>query len=207
MRPGRVLVVVGSILTALSLLGVAVGVWLIGSSLGSSIGDALRAPVLTTPVERSMTLEQGAYTVYTLGADASQAVAPGDVEVVSAGGRPLPVSPRIDETFTRGNQTFVSFAGFTVPSAGRYDVTVGGAPGVQVIVGRSVLASFRDAVPGVLVGVSSGLMLIVGLALLIIGLVRRSRSRRTPPGPWTPPTQLGQWPQPGPWGQPEPPGR
>lgn len=202
MRPGRVMVVVGSIVAVVSLVGVAVGVWLAASPVVGGLGDTVRAPVLTTPARSTMTLDHAAYTVYEAVSGDGTLLSPADVVVVSAGGQPVRLTDRTGETLTRGGRTFRSVAGFVPPQAGRYEVTLNGPPGAEVVVAPSVLSSFRDAVPGVLVGALSGLTLLVGLVLLVVGLVRRSRARRRPPpGSWTPPTQLGQWPQQGPWQQ------
>lgn len=205
MRPGRVMVVVGSLLAVLSLVGLAVGVWLAASPVVGRLGDAVRAPVLTTPAESTMILEQRAYTVYEAVSGDTTRLTPDDVVVVMAGGQTVPLTARSGETLARGGQTFVSVARFVPSQPGRYEVSLNGPPGVEVIVVPSLLSSFRDAVPGVLVGVLSGLVLLTGLVLLIVGLVRSSRARRRSP-PSTPPAQLGQWPQQGPWEQQGPSG-
>ncbi len=127
------------------------------------------------------------------------AIRAGDVSVTGPGGSVLPaydVGP--NETITRNRIIFTAAVGFKVPATGDYEVTILAGRQGQVLVNRSLGDSVRAALGRIAVAGVGMLILIGGVALLIIGIVRRGRVRRivAPAGqPMLPPP--GWYPDPG----------
>ena len=159
------------------------------------------APSVTTPGSLALYLNKGLYKVFEPTGTATAGPAPGlpstgvttidatEVNVSGPGGRPIPVSDsRGDEAITRGTRHYSSAVAFRVSTPGSYTVRIAGAPG-DAVISRSLADAVRSRVgwvAGIPVG---GLLLLIGLVLLIVGIVRRSRARKAalpgypPPGP------------------------
>ena len=101
---------------------------------------------------------------------------------------------------------YESFGSFDVKSAGTYTVRVDGPPGTTARIGQISLLSFIGLlVGGIAIG---GLGFVLALVVLIVTLVRRSRSKRTmapPVAPGPPPAPFIAPPAPVVASQPPPP--
>ena len=182
---GKGAVVTGVVLLILAvLLGTVgvVGLTVTASSLVSGVG-----PVRTTPASFSRTFDGGVtYAVYEVATAGSGSTADPyrgnvqaeDVAVTSSDGTPVPVfeAPALTQTFHDGTVTYVVVATFDPPATGVYDVVIS-TQGSTVRVGPSVTTVIR-VLPWISVLVIAALVGLVGLVTLIVGVVRRSSSRR-----------------------------
>lgn len=192
--------VVGAVLVVLSVRGFT---------------SAFTSPVRATPVTFTLDAEKATYAVYERTGSRSQAgsftfsenrgtvLVARNVTVSGVdGGRVETRGPgNVTETINRNGAEFTASVRFTVPAAGRYTVRIDG-PRTDVVVARTLGDSFKAVVAYVLGGVAAGLVLLLGIILLIVGSVRRSRfdnvaavaagppMAATPPGwypdPWNP---------------------
>jgi hypothetical protein len=117
-----------------------------------------------------------------------------DVTVLAPTGESLPVrAVGGNETITRGSEIFTSAATFTTPAAGSYDITVSGANGGSYVVARPITETFARQLPWFGLGALAAVVAALGLVLLIVGIVRRSRRSSPPQAPppygWNPPPQ------------------
>jgi hypothetical protein len=101
-----------------------------------------------------------------------------------------------NETITRGRRRSTSAVAFRVSSPGDYTVRIAAARG-EVVIARSLADAVRSRV-GWVAGIPiGGLVFLIGLVLLIVAIVQRSRARKAalsgypPPGypPAPPPLQ------------------
>jgi predicted heme/steroid binding protein len=143
------------------------------------------APVADVPGTLTATLDLGTHNVYAR----SGIITSSDVRVTAPGGSSVVTSnPTVNETITRGSVTYTGVAQFEAEDAGSYTITITDVPATQVIVAPSLGEVAVRAGIWVLGMVLGGLLFVVGLILLIVGLVRRSRARRgPPPGAYTDP--------------------
>ncbi|NLT55174.1 MAG: hypothetical protein GXX79_11590 [Actinomycetales bacterium] len=182
LRPGRPLVAWGAVLTIAALLGGTASVIGIVVSAGRSVLNAATAPVHPTPLDRTMTFEEGSYVLFertddgTPGPGGETSILPGRVEVTDTAGRRVtvtgPGSSR--QTIGRGGRTFTGAARITVPEDGAYRIriTQGGA---EVVVAHDAGHGFIAALVWVFVGLGCGLVLVLGVALLGMGFARGRR--------------------------------
>lgn len=201
LRLSIVLIVVGA---ALAIPTMIVGI----VSIVGSAGHTFAAP---GPVR--MHLGRGTYEVYedtgsvSIGSSFSPnddiTITPADVTVTGAAGENVEVFDRgtVRESRSSAGDEFVGAVRFTTPAAGDYVVTVRNSQRLMMVARpftdtvRSALAWFALAVLGGLVGGT-------GIVLLIVGAVRRSKTRNafayayaapSPPG-WHPdPSGSGRW--------------
>jgi len=114
-----------------------------------------------------------------------------DVNVSGPGGRPIPVSDsRADEVITRGRRHYSSAVAFRVSTPGGYTVRIVGARG-DALISRSLADAVRSRVvwvAGIPVG---GLLFLIGLLLLVVGIVRRSKTRKAALSNYPPPSSPG----------------
>jgi hypothetical protein len=180
----------GAIVTGLVVLLVGVAFVIAGvvgsvSSVASLI-SGLGSP-RTTPTEFTQTLDAGTtYAVYeqaTSGAGTSGdpyvgRVAPGDITVTAPDGSSVLVTEAssFSQTYTNNARTFVVVATFDPPVTGVYRVSVS-TEGATVVVAPSITA-FGRSLPWVALAGFGVLLGLVGIVVLIVGLVRRSSSRR-----------------------------
>jgi hypothetical protein len=171
-------------------LGLAIGLIVLGIALGilSFVMVTLpllrlvkEAPALATPGSVTLHLNKGLYKVFEPTGTVTNAVTPihaADVNVSGPGGGGIPVSDTDpNENITRGNRRYASAAAFRASTPGDYTVRIGGAHGQALIV-RSLADAVRSRVGWVAAIPIGGLCFLIGLVLLIVGIVRRSRAKR-----------------------------
>jgi hypothetical protein len=175
---GALLMVLGAILVVVGIVGTVSAAAKFVSDLGA---------VATTPATITRDLNAGTtYAVYveatggtgTNGDPFTSDVSASDITVTGPDGSNVTVNDMGSSTQTVDNNgsTFGALVTFTAPTSGQYKIDVAGSGG-KVLVAPDVLAigkSFALAafIPvGILVG-------LLGLVLLIVGLVRRSSSKR-----------------------------
>jgi len=223
---GTILLWLGGLLV---LAGIVLGVLLVISgvrSISDRVNGLQRVPLATGgPIEIS---DPGTYRVYLERADLSpslnvdsRVIVIRAVQVRTPSGGLVALQPDpIAETYNFSGHHGRKIGRFRADRPGRYRLVVqeftGSSRIGQLAVGRR---GPTGAVATILGGVfGGGAMVVVGIVLLIIGGVRRSRSRRLPPGGypggvsgWAPPPVPGAWAgapgsmpgsAPGPWGQP-----
>ncbi len=155
---------------------------------GSGVVDTMTAPTVGVPGTVVQSLQPGRYVVYESRGYTRQyqgygagRLTPSDITVSGPGGS-VPVSPvSMTETVTRGDNTYVGVAAFDAGSAGDYRITISSDSPGQVIIGPGLGSSFARAF-GWLLAVGLGALVgLVGLVLLIVGIVKRSRKPRLAP--------------------------
>ncbi|HEY5173105.1 MAG TPA: DUF2510 domain-containing protein [Acidimicrobiia bacterium] len=194
-------------------LRVAISLMVVGAALAIPTFIAGIVPVVravTNPIrfdapgQAVVHLGKGTYMVYedkgassigsAFSTDDSVTITPADVTVSGADGTSIQVRDRgtIRETLTRDGDRFVGAVRFTTPASGDYAVTVHDTTARPVLIARP-LSNIVGSVLGwfALTGVG-GLAFGVGVVLLIVGSVRRSRMRNAfayatlPPAGWYP---------------------
>jgi len=177
---GAVLLVVGVVLIVAGIVGVVVSAAGLITGFGSPVA---------TPTSVTRTLDAGTtYAVYELsglGSGSGTAddpllatVSPSDVTVTGPGGVAVPVKDpgSMTQTFTNSGKEYFVVATFDPPVTGSYDIAIA-TEGAEVLVAPSFSAFGRSLAWVSAIGLG-GLLALVGLILLIIGLVRRSSSKR-----------------------------
>jgi len=181
---GKGLVTSGIVLLILGLIGVVggvVGIVISASSLVTEFGSPQ-----TTPTAFTRTLDGGTtYAVYeasTGGTGSTEDpltgnVLPSDITVVGPGGTvPVKDVGTTTQTYDANGKRFGAIATFDPPTTGSYTITVA-TEGSVVVVAPSFTSLGKVAIWGLLIGL--GVLLgFVGLILLIVGLVKRSKSKK-----------------------------
>ena len=170
-------------------LGLAIGLIVLGIALGilSFVMVTLpllrlvkEAPTLATPGSVTLHLNKGLYKVFEPTGTVTNAVTPihaADVNV-SGPSEGIPVSDTDpNENITRGKSRYASAAAFRVSTPGVSTVRIAGAHG-EVLIVRSLADAVRSRVGWVAAIPIGGLFFLIGLVLLIVGIVRRSRAKR-----------------------------
>jgi hypothetical protein len=182
-------------------LSLAIGLMVLGAAFGvlSVVMVTLPllrlvrdAPSVTTPGSVTLELHKGLYKVFEATGTATAGPAPGasvsssggatisatDVNVSGPDGRPVPVSDsRADEGITRGRRHYSSAVAFRASTPGSYTVRIAAARG-DALISRSLADAVRTRV-GWLAGIPvGGLLFLVGLVLLVVGVLRRSKARK-----------------------------
>ena len=177
------------------------------------IGRALTAPQrFTAPDTVRVHLGKGEYMLYehagknSIGSvfspDASVSISPADVEVATEGGESVEVRDRgsVLETIAVRGERYVGAVRFTTPAAGQYIVTVRDTASRSVVIARPFGQTIKSVLGWFALAGLGGILAIVGIILLIVGSVRRNRTRNAfayagPPGPgWHPdPWGSGKW--------------
>ncbi len=184
---GKGAIVSGLVLLLVGVVCVVVGIAGSVSTVANLFADV--GSPRTAPTEFTQTLDAGTtYAVYeqvTSGSGTSGdpylgRVTAGDVTVTAPDGSSVAVNeaPSYSQTYTNNARTFVVVATFDPPVSGAYDIAVSTA-GATVVVAPSVTSLVRSLPWLVLIGLGV-LIGLVGLVVLIVGLVRRSSSRRPP---------------------------
>lgn len=147
----------------------------------------------TTPVE----LHHGKYVVFARSDQSG--ITPEQVQVTGPHGEQVTVTSlgNESETITRGSVEYAGAAEFRAATSGEYTVQITSEPR-QALVARSLIDTFGSVVGWFFLGLAGGLVVVLGVILLIIGIVRRSRASNRaayvqPAGeapPWPPP----DWP-------------
>jgi hypothetical protein len=222
-QAGRGLVISGIVLMALSVLGVAVTVAVVGRGL--DLNEFGRDVAINGQLDSDVPGQIGFRIIESLSSDedsmsvgvaVSSASTDIDCEIVDVRADPVPlrrgsstdtfVSPDINSSWTvavvaedlePGEYSARCEVSGEPSAAGSPQFTVG-----RILTTSEVFDLFGPAI-GILVAiVLGGLLGLVGLILLIVGLVRRSRAKKSPPSQGHPqpgPPQQG-WPQQG-WPQ------
>ena len=209
-------------------VALAIGGWM-GVRLGIDAFRDLRAPSYTTPMDRTMHLSPGRWSVFertgsqvggggfTFTENGIPDLAPTDVTVQDSSGASVPTFPDDqNETINRNGAIYTGAVAFHIASGGSYRITVSNG-GAQVIVARSLFDGLGPTLVTLFICV---FFFLAAIVVLLISLIVRARRRRRmqpygpgpnppppPPGPWGPPPP-GPWPgppAPG-WGAPPPPG-
>lgn len=235
-RRGRGLVISGAVLLTVSILGGILGsVLTIGQFDGSELNDVAIDGAANPAVPGKLNFRvlrplhsDGAVEDIRVGVAVDYSTLPvPDCTLQDSEGTPITLSaPSPEERLLSDESGDQKILGSALLQPGSYEA-VCSAPGepstsdATFTVGRVFgFSDFRGAFAPVLwflaIGLVAALMFVVGLILLIIGLVRRSKAKRsagpTPfdagPGGYGQPSPYGGYPQPGPQpgghGQPQP---
>ncbi len=140
--------------------------------------DFLDSPAYTVPGTAQIKLEKGTYLVYDL---APVGLDPSELTVTDPDGRDIRVkSTSPNETITNNSGgNYRSTVEFEVPRPGRYTLRFDTAQRTRVIVQHPLEDIFLDNVGWLLAIVAGGLLGVAGIILLIVGIVRRSKDKRT----------------------------
>ena len=192
-----------SLAIGLMVLGAALGVLSVVMATLPLLKLVRDAPSVTTPGSVTLYLNKGLYKVFEPTGTATAGPVSGspstgvttinatDVNVSGPGGRPVPVSDsRGDEAITRAGRHYSSAVAFRVSSPGRYTVRIAGARG-DAVISRSLADAVRSRVAWVAGIPVGGLLLLIGLVLLVVGIVRRSRARKAALPGYPPPGSPG----------------
>ena len=154
--------------------------------------EALTAESFELPGAQQRDLEPGEYDVFASTGSFTDFVGFSDVMVSDVTVTNLATNETIevrrqnnDLTLTRQTTNYIAIGIFTVDDAGTYEIEVGSDASERAVVSRSLLDSWeRVRVPLVAAGI--GLILtLIGAAMLVIGIIRRARAKRSqrPPSP------------------------
>ena len=181
---------------AVIVVGVIAAVIWFAVAIGGIVGAVSDYPRFSAPGSRDVTLDPGTYKVFVEYPGASSAafsqVLDPTVTVANLQGRRIIVLPDSSETYSWNGHEGHSIGRFTVSEAGIYTVRASDPSGesnltpsyrsMQVAVGKGLTASALAPIFGaVAVG---GLSVLIGLVLIIVTGVRRTRWKRSQtPGP------------------------
>ena len=182
-------------------LGVGIAIAIAG---GVGAGVTFARSLFTTPVESlpahlQRHLDKGSYEIFQKvdgGSDPTfptthhdfASLGPQDVRITSLTGVPVAVEPaNPSETLSRGTRVYGAAVVFDAPLSGDYtiDIRYGGGP-PEVIVTRTLGDTAKRAVPWLILLGVGGMSAAIGLVLLIVGIVRRSRASRPSAGGYVP---------------------
>jgi hypothetical protein len=180
-------------------LGVALGVLSVVMVTLPLLRLVRDAPSVTTPGSVTVYLHKGLYKVFEPTGTATAGPVPGvsssgvtaisanDVNVSGPDGHPIPVSDsRADEGITRGRRHYSSAVAFRVSAPGAYTVRIAAARG-DALISRSLADAVRSRVGWVAAIPVGGLLFLIGLVLLVVGIVRRSKKRKAALSGYPPP--------------------
>jgi hypothetical protein len=174
--PLAIAIVVIVVATAMGITGLAVGV--------TKIVHEFSGVVYPSPqvVQRSLT--PGTYEVFeaVTNGHSTTPLQPGgivDVQVTGPAGSPVPAfRTGNNERIGRGGTSYRGIFEFKATSTGNYAIAVRGSPGEPFFISRS-FGDLAKHAAGWFILMGAGILLgIVGVVLLIVGIVRRSRARR-----------------------------
>ena len=178
--------VTGLVLTAAALVVVVVGFVQVAVGTGSAFVDTLTTESRPTPVTAELDLDEGRYTVFELTGrtagvgddqvieDRGTTITPALITVTGPDREPVEVrSSSFSETVTRNTAVYTNVATFTVDEPGFHTVQVEAPEPTEVIIGPALGSGFRDAVPWALATVGAGLVMVLGIALVILGVAWR----------------------------------
>ncbi len=210
-RIGLALIIVGALAFVACAVTIAV-------RIGPALGKGLTGRAYATPMDQVVTLTRGKWVVFqrngtqsggggfTYSQENAITIAPSDVEVTDAGGRPVRTSElTANETITRNGAIYSGAVSFEVSSGGRYRIEIA-QPGDQMLLSRDLGSLFVSVLGFILGAVGSMFVIGAGAIVLIVRASRRHRHRQTgpPPGLYPHPTTPGQmlyW-NGAQWGQP-----
>jgi hypothetical protein len=174
--PLAICIVIIVVATAMGVTGLAVGVTKIVHEFS---GVVYRTP---PPQPIARTLTSGTYELFQGVRDghSQTPLQPGGIAGVQVTG-PSPVSvfrTGSTERIGRGGTSYLGIWEFKITSTGQYNIAVTGSPGEPFFISRS-FGDLAKHAAGWFILMGAGILLgIVGVVLLIVGVVRRSRARK-----------------------------
>lgn len=157
---------------------------------GAQSSDTHRLP---GALERQ--LDSGTYDIYAEALDFAEILnedAVGDFVEVGAitvrdpSGQELLVSPSDPELVTNRGFTFYEHIGsFEAIADGVYVIDVQSDAATTIVVGESFSTAWRDALWWAVASVIGTLLFIAGLVMLVVGIVRRQRAKKSEPPAWS----------------------
>lgn len=189
--------VVGVALATLGMVAGLVCLVLVFSEVGGPLKDTLTSPTRSAPLDETLALKEGRYTVFELTGHRTRTggvemhnshpptISASEVVVSDPSGARLPVDApgSVTETVTRGSDSYVGVARFDVPAAGDYRIEVDPGERADVIIAPSLGTGFARVAWWIVAGGLSLLAMLLGLALVLWSFFRR----RTPPTAAAPP--------------------
>lgn len=169
-----------AIAIAVIILGTIMGIGGIAKGVSSVVHDVKGIATSIAPSDIQRHLDSGTWEIYA--GDQSNGLQPSDVTVTAADGSVIPVRGPggTTETLTSGGRSYVGQVQFTISHGGEYEIKVDGPPGTPILVSKS-LGDLAKHAAGWFILMAAGILVgIVGVVLLIIGIVRRSRAKRGP---------------------------
>jgi hypothetical protein len=149
----------------------------------------LDGPTATTPGSFTWSLGQGTWLISERTGSSSSAgpigftrdnaptLSPGEIAVKGPGGEGLVVSGVEGETVTEGSTLYTGVAEFSAQVKGNYSVTFSTPRRDAVLLTPSLGQMALNELGFVAGGAVSGFVALIGVALLIVGLVRRRNAR------------------------------
>ncbi len=160
------------------LLGMALIVPLVVKAV-SSVAGAVNSEEQETPAEFVEELDKGPHLIFQRTDQAAEPISPDDVVISDSDGDELATrSVFSTQTITKGSAVYTGVVAFDVPEAGTYDIEVNGEE-QAFLVGPSIGQTFRNLGGVFLLALLGGLLSFIGFLMLIIGIIRRSRAKKT----------------------------
>jgi hypothetical protein len=192
-RRGQRTMIVGTILIVASVIIGVTSVVVVGTSMGRPLYETMTNPARATPVDEKLTLRAGRYAVFGLTEPTTDAgdtaeITAKDVKVTGPDGKAVVTSNfgSLSEDLTRSEGVYTGAVRFTTPVDGEYRVRVS-TKNAQVVIAPALGSGFSAVLGWLIAGFLSGLTFLLGVVLLIVGAVRRRRSKRQPaPDPAAP---------------------
>jgi len=180
---------------ALIIIGLLVGASTLIKIVPAIVRSFTSQHVVLAPGSTPLELKSGKYVVF----ERTGSLRPDQVRVTGPDEETVAVTSLGDEseTITRGSVEYTGTATFRASTPGEYVVEITSEPR-QAVVARSLIDTFGGVVGWFLLGLLGGFVVVLGVVLLIVGIVRRSRAANragyaptaADPPPWPPP----DWP-------------
>lgn len=150
----------------------------------------LDGPTVTTPGSFTWSLDKGTWLIsqrtgssasagpISFTKDNAPTLIPGEIGVKGPGGNDLPVSSVEGETVTEGSTIYTGVAEFSAHIKGNYRVTFSTPDRDMVLLTPSLGQMALNELAFVAGAAVSGLVLLIGVALLIVGMMRRRNAKR-----------------------------
>lgn len=206
-KAGRAGLLWGTILLVLSVVAGIGGIVGIAATGVNSVSNLLDSPRMSVPGTSSLTLETGTWIIYEATGTSRGSgpivggvttIRPSDVTVTGPDGATVPTGiPGGTQTVTVNSTVYTGAVSFPVNTTGTYRITIDDVDSGTVLVGRSVFDEFKSIGIWIVVFLSSGLLFLIGLIVLIVGIVRRSKANRTNRMSGPPPMPGGGYGAPG----------
>lgn len=160
-----------------------------GYAAFQSAFELLSTDSFEIPGSQTRDLDPGEYQIYTRDASVDifdtsvnfddVFVTLDQISVVNSGsGAPVPIAELYTtEALGRSANVYEATAAFEVVEAGRYTVTISSVGESRAVFGRSIESSLDRVVPWLVMAGVGLLLFLLGVALLIVGMVRRKRHR------------------------------
>lgn len=181
-RRGRGLVIAGGVMIALAIIGVVVTLLLGVGGVAGAAASLQRVPAASGGTVRID--EPGTYAVFVEGATGT-ALTAADLEVTGPDGQSRPVTPAGGVTYELEGVDGAQVGTVLLDVAGAYRIepVATARGGGLAIAPEGLVGGLVGGILLLVLGILGCVLVgIVGIVLLIVGLVRRSRSRQAPPG-------------------------